>query len=294
MQVRPRSLEKRARILAAAMRHFAEHGYEAARVEDLAAGLRIAKGSVFQHFGSKEGLFLAAYRKAVELPARAISTPPRRCGPAASSPPCATGWSAPSTCCARTGSLSAHPHRQLRQRPRACAARSTATWRREDPYGTMAFVREGSSRGELRSDVDLDLMASILDWTVERFQDALLAEELFPGSSGVPGSRPHAPADRGVRAGAEGRDRSAAVGCRPPRRSAQTGGQDPPSAAPLNGWIAGPDAAFGEPSSGSAWGRGRACSRRRPRMRSVVSSSRAALALFPRALLRASRIRSFS
>ena len=39
-------------------------------MEDVAAELGISKGSVFQHFGSKAGLFLAAYRRAVEtLPA---------------------------------------------------------------------------------------------------------------------------------------------------------------------------------------------------------------------------------
>ena len=49
----------------AAMRHFAEQGYHAARVGDIAAGLGIAKGSIFQHFGSKDGLFFEAYKKAV-------------------------------------------------------------------------------------------------------------------------------------------------------------------------------------------------------------------------------------
>jgi AcrR family transcriptional regulator len=39
------------------MRHFAEQGYHAARVGDIAAALGIAKGSIFQHFGSKDGLF---------------------------------------------------------------------------------------------------------------------------------------------------------------------------------------------------------------------------------------------
>src|SRR5215831_17070990 len=61
----PRSEAKRARILETAMRHFAERGYHDARIEDIATELSIAKGSVFQHFGSKEGLFLAAYQKAV-------------------------------------------------------------------------------------------------------------------------------------------------------------------------------------------------------------------------------------
>ena len=62
---RPRSEAKRARIVEVAIRHFAECGYSAARVEDIAAQLGIAKGSVFQHFKSKDGLFFEAYKKAV-------------------------------------------------------------------------------------------------------------------------------------------------------------------------------------------------------------------------------------
>src|SRR5499425_3058803 len=62
---RPRSEAKRVRIIDAAMRHFAEHGYHAARVGDIAASLGIAKGSIFQHFGSKDGLFFEVYKKAV-------------------------------------------------------------------------------------------------------------------------------------------------------------------------------------------------------------------------------------
>src|SRR5499425_559385 len=69
MPPRPRSEGKRALIVDAAMRHFAEHGYEAARVGDIAAELGIAKGSVFQHFGSKDRLFFEVYKKA----ARAFS-----------------------------------------------------------------------------------------------------------------------------------------------------------------------------------------------------------------------------
>ena len=55
---------KRARIVEVAERHFAEHGFQATRVESIAAEVGVAKGSIFQHFDSKDGLFLAAYRKA--------------------------------------------------------------------------------------------------------------------------------------------------------------------------------------------------------------------------------------
>jgi hypothetical protein len=51
----------------------------------------------------------------------------------------------------------------------------------EDPYGWHDFVSFGVKRGELRSDLDVDMMGSILEWTMDRFQDALLTEELDPG-----------------------------------------------------------------------------------------------------------------
>ena len=52
------------------MRRFAERGYRGTRVEDIAAEVGVAKGTVFLHFGSKESLFMAAYRDAVgQLPA---------------------------------------------------------------------------------------------------------------------------------------------------------------------------------------------------------------------------------
>ena len=52
------------------MNHFAEHGYRGGRVEDIATQVGVAKGTVFLDFGSKEGLFLAAFQRAVsKLPA---------------------------------------------------------------------------------------------------------------------------------------------------------------------------------------------------------------------------------
>ena len=56
---------RRERIVSVAMRHFAERGYEGTRMDAIASELGIAKGSIFQYFGSKAGLFLAAYKDAV-------------------------------------------------------------------------------------------------------------------------------------------------------------------------------------------------------------------------------------
>jgi hypothetical protein len=53
--------------------------------------------------------------------------------------------------------------------------------RSEDPYGTLEFVEFGVGRREVRDDVDVEMLASMLDWLAERFQDALVDEELDPG-----------------------------------------------------------------------------------------------------------------
>ena len=89
---------KRESIVAAAIRQFAEHGYEGARVDAIAAEVGIAKGSVFAHFESKARLFVAAYRAA----ARALPRWQRRT------------WRGPRGRVLRHGSLLARPDRAPR------------------------------------------------------------------------------------------------------------------------------------------------------------------------------------
>jgi TetR/AcrR family transcriptional regulator len=180
MPPRPRSEGKRSKIIDTAMRHFAEQGYHAARVGDIAALLGIAKGSIFQHFGSKDGLFFEAYKKAVRSFPRYLDAPAEVS---------ARGffevlryW------LARTEHLIREDWIPYRVSLLGNYGTDLTLKREinrflmaEDPYGTVAFVRFGVERGELRHDLDQEMMVSILDWTVERFQDALLTEELDPG-----------------------------------------------------------------------------------------------------------------
>src|SRR5271170_8395710 len=71
----PRLEAKRARIVDASLRHFAEQGYHAARIEDLSAQLGVAKGSIFHYFGSKGGLFVEAYKQAVRSFSKYLDCP---------------------------------------------------------------------------------------------------------------------------------------------------------------------------------------------------------------------------
>ena len=180
MPPRPRSEGKRTRIVDAAMRHFAEQGYHAARVGDIAAVLGIAKGSIFQHFGSKDGLFFEVYKKAVRSFPRYLDAPAgvREAG----------FFDVLRYWLTRTEHLISEdwiPYRVSLLGNYGTDLTLKKEINRfllaEDPYGTVAFVRFGLQRGELRHDLDQEMMVSILDWTMERFQDALLTEELDPG-----------------------------------------------------------------------------------------------------------------
>lgn len=67
-QPRARKIEPEARrqaILTAALAVFAEHGFEAARLDDVAARAGVAKGTLYLYFAHKEALFEALIRSAI-------------------------------------------------------------------------------------------------------------------------------------------------------------------------------------------------------------------------------------
>ena len=54
---RERGLQTRAEIVAAAERHFAERGFKATRLDDIAADVGIRRAAIFYHFGDKQELY---------------------------------------------------------------------------------------------------------------------------------------------------------------------------------------------------------------------------------------------
>lgn len=65
---KPRQRRKEARpgeIIEAGLAEFGAHGFEAARMEDVARRAGVAKGTVFRYFPSKEALFEAAVRSRI-------------------------------------------------------------------------------------------------------------------------------------------------------------------------------------------------------------------------------------
>src|SRR5437660_9309982 len=181
--LRPRSEAKRSRIIDTAMQHFAENGYHAARVGDIAALLGIAKGSIFQHFGSKDGLFFEVYKRAVRSFSKYLDVPAEvrpegffavlRYWLVSTEHLVHEDWIP-----YRISLLGNYGTDLVLKREINRFLIS------EDPYGTVSFVRFGLERGELREDLDIEMMVSIIDCMVERFQDALLTGELALGFVG--------------------------------------------------------------------------------------------------------------
>jgi AcrR family transcriptional regulator len=172
--------ERRERIVDAAMRHFAERGYRGGRVEDIAADVGVAKGTVFLDFGSKEGLFLAAYQRAVSMLPAWLDAPEEVTEEGF--------WATLDWWLQHTeDSVARDPvPNQIAVIGRYDAGMGVRRpidrfMRSEDPYGTLEFVEFGVRKGEVREDVDVEMLASMLDWVAERFQDALVSAELDPG-----------------------------------------------------------------------------------------------------------------
>jgi hypothetical protein len=158
---RPRSDAKRSRIIDAAMQHFAENGYHAARVGDIASAIGIDKRAV------------RSFSKYLDAPADVR---------AAGFFDVLYYWLVRTEHLLREDwipyriSLLGNYGTDLVLKREINRFLTT-----EDPYGTVAFVRFGIERGELRKDMDIEMIVSLLDWTFERFQDALLTAELDPG-----------------------------------------------------------------------------------------------------------------
>jgi AcrR family transcriptional regulator len=178
-----RQAARQEQIVKVAMRHFAERGYEDVRIEEIAREADVAKGAVFGYFDSKAGLFLAAYQAAARSFSSYLDAPPQIV---------AEGFFAVITYWIEHTTHLIHedwvPYRvtllgnycsslQLRRE-------ITQFLLREDPYGTQAFVQFGIDRGEIRTDIDTKMVVSLVDWLMDRCQDAIVTEELDPGLFG--------------------------------------------------------------------------------------------------------------
>ena len=65
--------QTKAEILEAALKEFSQSGYEAARLEDIAAAAGVTRGAIYHHFDSKADLYLALIDEAAAKGNQAIN-----------------------------------------------------------------------------------------------------------------------------------------------------------------------------------------------------------------------------
>ena len=171
---------KRARIIQAAKRHFAKHGYDEARMQDLAKDLGISKASIFQHFGSKSRLFLEALKSTVLFNQKYLDAPAEVVN---------KGFYATLRYWFEwVESLSEEDWVDFRLQIIGIYATNlrvkreiSSFLRTEDPAGVLDFIRFGIERGQIRTDIEPLLLAKTLNIMADGFLDARFAEECDAG-----------------------------------------------------------------------------------------------------------------
>ena len=183
MRAGDRQRARQDKIVTVAMEHFARYGYEGARAEAVAAAAGVSKGAVFSYFGSKAGLFLAAYQSATRTFSRYLDVPVHVLD---------QGFFATISYWLEHTPHMIHedwiPYRVVLIgsycSDLALKREITKYMQNEDPYGIREFVQFGVDRGEVRRDIEIELIVSMVDWLIDRCQDAIVTEELDPGLFG--------------------------------------------------------------------------------------------------------------
>jgi AcrR family transcriptional regulator len=158
-----RSVEKRQRVLDAALKEFARHGVEAARVDTIVAEADVAWGTFFHYFPRKEDVLLAAgvdqqrhFEAALDEAAADGATSVRDIVFA--------GYQA--------WTVQRYPQRLLVEIAREILASPNRFERMLDPGGALLYNRiatlleVGQRRGEVRADVEPVTMARILNGSI--------------------------------------------------------------------------------------------------------------------------------
>ena len=174
--------EKRQRILDAAVDEFARHGFRQASVNQMVQRLGIAKGSIFQYFGSKEGLFRLIFDYAVDLVRHSLRRVKQE--------------TVESDFMERMRRSLLMGIRFIQQHPRIYQIylkmlfQEDFPWRNEFLQQVHLFsaeylkplVEDGIAKGELRSDLDVDMTVFFLDALPDRFLQAYCVSFLDAGA----------------------------------------------------------------------------------------------------------------
>jgi TetR/AcrR family transcriptional regulator len=164
--------EKRQRILETAVDEFALHGFRQASVNRMVQKLGIAKGSIFQYFGTKEGLFRLIFDYAVDLVRRSLRRVKQE--------------TADADFLERIRHSLLMGIRFIQRHPRIYQIYLKMIFQEDFPLRTeflqqvhlfsaeylREMVENGKAKGDLRPDLDVDMTVFFLDALMDRFLQA--------------------------------------------------------------------------------------------------------------------------
>ncbi|MGE0086217.1 MAG: TetR/AcrR family transcriptional regulator [Desulfococcaceae bacterium] len=184
------SESKKDRITRAAVEEFSEKGYSLASINAIVARLGIAKGSIFQYFGDKRGLFLFVFDTAMEKVKNYLRTVRDQTG----DENIFTRLEA--TLIAGLLFLQKHPmiyRLYIRTMFESVRSDLSPGFARQESESALATLREDSlcylrslletakARGEIREDADLDQACFMIDALMDRFLQARVIPHLDGG-----------------------------------------------------------------------------------------------------------------
>lgn len=173
--------EKQERVLSVALDEFANHGFQGASVNRMVKTLGIAKGSLFQYFGNKQGMFEQVFARGVER----FKGPLRRVREETADQPffdrlrvvLLTG----------VDFIRRHPliYRMylkiLYQESMPLRDRLLSEVRLSSARFLRPLVVQGIERGDLRPDTDPDMALFLIDAVFDRFLQATAQQHLDCG-----------------------------------------------------------------------------------------------------------------
>jgi TetR/AcrR family transcriptional regulator len=173
---------KKDRILDSAIDEFASHGFRQASVNRIVQQLGIAKGSIFQYFGSKEGLFHFIFDHAVELVRRSLRQVKQE--------------TAETDFFERIRRSILAGIQFIQRHPRVYRIYLKMIFQEDFPLRAeflqqvhlfsgeylRPLVEAGIARGELRADLDIEMSVFFLDALMDRFLQAYCVSFLDAGA----------------------------------------------------------------------------------------------------------------
>jgi TetR/AcrR family transcriptional regulator len=173
--------EKQKRILETALEEFSEKGYEGASINLIVSRLSIAKGSIYQYFTDKKSLFLYIFDYAVKLVRKSLKQVKSETE------------NAPVFERIKKSLLTGIDFTE--RHPLIFRIYLKMMFEREAPFRQELLQRirlfsseyltslllEGREKGEIRADVDLEVMVFLLDAVMDRFLQAYAVSYLDSG-----------------------------------------------------------------------------------------------------------------